>query len=149
MQSLAVEVTDNEKIAVGNELDKLFAVHDRPLPTGKKAVLVQELVNTGFPIKAISAGIRKLMHEELRTIRLWDLLAAAREFLSVEQQVTQCESCNGGGIVLAYDDSKYRFALACICGNGGRQAGLVRWTGGETQLSRGRMLVIETGFAVA
>lgn len=128
---------------VSTQLDKLFALQDKPLGNAKKAVWIEELRNTDIPPKAILRGLEQLKTEELQNLKFATVCAAARKFVVEPAQVetTKCNDCDGRGIIMMRDKDRYEFALACRCNNGAwRGNGLARWNGLETQTSNGRLL---------
>lgn len=144
MQQLIPTLDDNEKIAIGNELDRLFMFQDRPpLTKEKKACLVEELAAAGYPVKSILSGISALIAEDMKVIKLSALKNSIEEFFargSSEERIA-CEHCGKRGTVFLRDEEKRWYAFACICANGTntvRAAGLARWSGQGTQFHRGR-----------
>lgn len=136
--------SEDEKFLIGNELQKLFAFQDRNLTKEAKSLFINEFEASGIPPGAMIHGIRSLITEDLRQIKLNHILAAARGFMTQEtRESTKCDDCRKSGIVIMRDSDSREFALACHCQNGvglNRAAGLVRWAGERTQMSGGRLL---------
>lgn len=108
----------------------------------KQAAFMDEIRGWGFPAGAIIMGIRKLMAEDLKSLKLATVKQAARESIHYEEAI-KCGECLSGLIVM-HDEQRCDFSLACRCPAGqGKMAtmGLVFWDGQETQFSKGRMLI--------
>lgn len=149
MNELTTPLDDNDKIRIGNELEKLFVLQDRPMSKEKKVILLDELGQTGYPAQAILAGIKSLQAEDLKSIKFANLLDAIKDKMTYEEEVkTQCEKCDGRGIVTMRNKDKYQFALACVCVNGNAFAGRgnARWNGERYQESK-RHGLLELDFA--
>lgn len=139
MNELTTPIDDNDKIRIGNELDKLFILQDRPMSKEKKIILIDEICQTGFPVPAILAGLKSLQAEDLQRIKFVNIVEAIKEKMTYEEeQRTQCEKCDGRGIVTMRNKDKYQFALACVCVNGNAFAsrGNARWNGEQFQESK-------------
>lgn len=135
---------------IGHQLDKLFVFQDKPLGKEKRSILVDALLESGMPIQALLAGIQGLMHEDLQTLKLGTILAAARGHVEHTEQ-NHCDNCNGGYFSMV-DDSKYQVALACMCPLGQEKArvqGLQRWNGQDTQIGRGGRLLTRRFAAIS
>lgn len=142
MNVLMLSLSDEECGLIGNELNRLFLFQDRPFGKEKQAAFLDEIRGWGLPAGAIISGIRKLMAEDLKTLKLATVKEAAREFISREEEVSKCQECMGGFIVMHAEDRR-DFSLACRCLSGqGKKAtmGLASWDGQDTQFSKGRML---------
>jgi len=81
MSALITCLSDEEKVAVGNELEKLFMFQDRPLAAPKKALLVSEISKKGMSFDAIVKGIRNLFSEDLKEVKLSRIENSIREFM--------------------------------------------------------------------
>lgn len=140
MNELTTLLDDREKILLGTEIEKLFVLQDRPLSRDKRAILVDELSNSGVPLAPLLAGLRKLMGEDLRNIKKATILEAAEEFIVNTAPQSQCNSC-ASGYVVAKDEEGRLFSLACRCPVGATRR-LQRLDGRPTQLSNGRILTV-------
>lgn len=130
-----------EDLFLERELDKLFALQDRPLAKEKRSILVTELMGTGIPLRAILSGLRSLLNEDLNKITFPVICAAARKFFE-QESVQSCEECLSGMIVMK-DEQGRMFSLACRCAAGlgkVRTQVFVQWKGEDTQFSKGRLL---------
>lgn len=125
---------------IGEELDKLFAFQDKHLSKEKRSILLDALATSGIPDAAIILGIRKLMNDDLPSIKMGTIFAAARAFVEGENY-QKCDDCSEGYVVLR-DEVGQWFSMACQCGQGSLRhtAGLAHWKGEEHQLSNGRPL---------
>lgn len=145
MNDLTVVIDDKDKIAIGNELTRLFALQDMPLGKEKKAILIEELAAQGLPVDAIISGISSLVREDLKAIKFTTLVDAAHKKMATEEApMSDCKKCLRGEVFMR-DEKKREFALACVCSQGAHVAmvaGLARWNGEETQFRRGRMLTL-------
>lgn len=142
MQNLILSLTEQEKLKVGDELARLFALQDLAFGKEKKAIFVDEISVLGLPYEAIIHGIRSLVMEDLRSIKLHLLTTAIREFIQQMPQSNQCDECLSG-IVLLRDQEKRSFALGCNCEMGIqriRGLKLASWNGEQTMFIRNRIL---------
>ena len=138
MQELVRPLADNEKILVANELEKLFAFQDRSLGKEKKALLIQEIGTMGIPAGALIKGIRSLMADDLKTIKLADIRDSALKFVFDVHESVACGDCGQSGIIVMADEKRRLFSLACSCRNGIRAKtglGLAYWAGQDLQIS--------------
>lgn len=152
---------DLQRQEVGNELDKLFALQDRPFTKDKKFIFIEELEKFGFPLGAIIGGIRALMLEDMKIIKIVHVREAAKKFIEPEEKKKiKCRWCGGVGAFCMREEAMLQmadewpkraegprfgrsYALACVCEAGTnleRSDGNVRWNGKGTQFSNGRML---------
>ena len=139
MNALTVYLSDEQKTAVEKELVKLFLFHDRPLNDEKKFMLVEQLISFGYPFAAIMGGFRKLIIEDLKRISLYVIKDAIEDCIEPETQTREnCDDCMGVGAIIMRDETSYKFALACRCGNA--KPKLIRWNGDNIQFSNGRKL---------
>jgi hypothetical protein len=132
----------DESLAVAAELEKLYALQDRRLTKEIKSTILTELEKAALPVKAILAGLRKLMVEDLKSVKYITIVEAAREFVDVEstEERTPCGECSDG-IVIATDEERRDFAFGCSCPMGNlRITELARWPGGELTVIKGRTL---------
>ena len=147
MHALTSLLTEEDKAAVSEELDRLFIFQDKPLTKEKKAALVEELVRLGIPVGALLQGIRSLMLEDMKTIKLWAIKEASLKFIQRGSERTErCEDCGRSGVIIMKDEEKREFALACRCPNGLRMnhsSKLTVWNGLETQRIRERTLELD------
>lgn len=137
MQSL----TETQKLQIGDELEKLFSLHDRPFSKSKSANFIEEFEKTGIPASAIISGIRGLFYEETGQIRFPQLVNAARSKIEHDEIITsECDHCYKMGLVMMRDDSNYEFSFLCTCGNAQKMEHLMttRWNGEQFQLYRGK-----------
>lgn len=128
---------------VQRELNNLFALQDKNLTDKKESIWIQEIKNSGIPLKAMLQGIRSLKGEDVNKLTYFAILQAARRFLVPENELRPtCNDCHKG-IVLMKDSENRMFSLACVCPLGQQKANaqnLVRWNGASSQTSRGRIL---------
>ncbi len=127
---------------IGEDLDKLFAFQDKHMTEKKKALLVDALLTSGIPLPAVTLGIRKLMNEDLNSVKLGMIFAAARSFVQRDEESNSCPDCSSGMVVMRDEEGRW-FSLACRCGIGANVArthGLKRWGGLASQTSNGRIL---------
>lgn len=81
MSALITCLNDEEKVVIGNELEKLFIFQDRAFSVQKKALLVSELSTKNFKFDAIIKGIRKLFSEDMKEINLSRIEVSIKEFM--------------------------------------------------------------------
>lgn len=142
MNELMLSLSDEESALIGNELNRLFLFQDRPFGKEKQSAFIDEIRGWGFPAGAIISGIRKLMSEDLKSLKIATIKDAASDFVHIDAgSKTQCKYCDMRGVVLMKDENNYEFALACICGNGERRRDdYSTWNGQKLQLFGGRTL---------
>jgi hypothetical protein len=132
-------------MGVADELFRLFVLQDKALNDQKKLILVDELQNSGRSAKACILGIRSLVREDLKQIKIGTLLEAARssENFSERENKTACKDCHDG-LVTMYDEQRYRSLVACNCPRGEERKGqlkLASWNGEACQQGmRGRTI---------
>lgn len=142
MQTLTIPLSDIEKMKVGDEITRLFALQDMPMGKEKKAIFVEEMSSSGLPCEALISGIRSLVTEDLKTIKLNTLLGAAKKFIEQPEVQNTCEKCMDGIIVMR-DDQKRAFSLGCVCERGAQRSealGVSRWNGENSMFTRNRLL---------
>lgn len=140
MYEVTRSLAEQHKFQIGDELQKLFLLQDRPFSKEKSAALIEELEKSGLPAGALISGIRSLMHEDLKVVKLANILEASRDKLTAEEvKKTECDACDGRGMVMMKDDKFYEFAFACSCGNALRveHLKLAHWNGENFQLHHG------------
>lgn len=93
MSEVTLLLNADDLIAIGGELEKLFAFQDRPLPNEKKLLLTAELGKLGYPTWAIVKGIRSLLLEDLKAVKMVILVNAIKQQLGEEnaQKMAQKE----------------------------------------------------------
>lgn len=134
-------LTEQEKMALSADLDKLFALQDRPLSQDKRSFIIDEMEKIDIPVAAWMAGIRSLITEDLKSIKIGTLIGAAKRCMEPQDvKNAECVWCDGVGVMSMKDEVKRSYALACRCVNGERFPKSVRWNGEEKQFSNGRML---------
>lgn len=144
MNELTVFWDEGERVSVGNELTRLFALQDKAFSQDKRAIFIDELANMNIAAGAVIQGIRSLVHEDLKTIKIGMLMSAARGYVQHEPNGVACPGCSDG-IVTMRDEKGYRFALGCLCARGAQRAKSARlaiWNGLETQYRKGRTLTV-------
>jgi hypothetical protein len=150
MNALVLPLTDDEKLQISAELEKLFAFQDRPLIDKKKALLVTAIADHGYPFGAIIAGIKSLFDEDLKSIKLPDILEACRNHIErgEETESINCVYCNGGGGIPLVDESKSERLFLCVCKNASRISHhrLARWNGQLVQIVKGKTLYLPERF---
>lgn len=103
-----------DEILIENELEKLYALQDKPSTKAKREIVVKELISTGIPTGAILSGIRHLHTEDLSAIKFPIIVSAARRYVVQDNEIQACHECSQG--VICYRDGEGRwFALACRC----------------------------------
>jgi hypothetical protein len=127
-------------MVVGNELNRLFALQDKHLSDDKRAILTDELQNSGRSVRAVIMGIQSLIHEDLKSIKIGTLLEAARlsENTALHENKPTCEYCFDGLISMRHEMSgnTYRSLIPCNCARGTqRHPGLKspQWNGQGVQ----------------
>lgn len=140
---LTTTLSEREKLALEDELEKLFALQDRPLSKEKKTILIEEMALMSLPFRALVSGIRQLMTEDLKSIKLWNIRDAAEKFVFAEAKpATECDFCEKtGAVVMFARQGEYlrRSAFACTCENGKSFAamhGAAQWDGQDVQVCR-------------
>lgn len=132
------EVSEQQDVA--EALKKLFVLQG--IPKADKTidemavVFCSELMSKGFHPKHILAALKELGDVDLRTIKLAHIVEAAKKYVEpVDRERTNCDWCDGRGIVMMRNPDKYQFALACKCPNGDSFAGQgnKRWNGEKFQ----------------
>lgn len=135
----------NDNSLIGDELEKLFVFQDKHLSREKKAIFVEEIEKTRFPIAAVIQGIRSLVGEDLASVKLARIMSSIRSFMDSSQTVAEtCRKCLDG-VVVARDDRKYLFSLGCECARGAQRSvalGITRWNGEQSMMAKGRLLVL-------
>lgn len=140
MNALNVLSDLNREEILGDELEKLFAFQDKHLSKDKSKILVQALLESNLPLKSILLGIEKLKNEDLSSIKLSTLFAAARSYVEQGEQIKSCERCTDG-LISMKDHEDYRCAVACFCLRGQQRAkalNIVIWNGKEIFVNHGR-----------
>lgn len=144
MQQLTVPLDDGEKLVVGNELTRLFALHGENFGKEKKAAFVEELAESGMPIGAILAGIKSLVHDDLKTIKYSTIRDSVQRHLEPEDVSNACKECFDGLVIMG-DEQGRRFSLGCKCSRGHQRSmalHLAQWNGEQTMFRRGRLIEI-------
>ena len=140
MQELKLFLSAEDREQIGEALEKLYLLQDRPLTDEKKALMTQEIFDLGHSLPVILGGLRELMTQDLKAIKLSTIREAIQGVLEPEvSQKVPCDDCRGMGVVLMRDENKYQFALACKCPNG-RGKDLTKWNGESVQFCRKRKL---------
>ena len=141
------QLTPQENLAIAGELERLYVLQDKLLTKEKLAFVIEEIEKSNVPFPALIAGIRKLMSDDVKTLKFFTIIEAAKKFIEpVSYEKKDCRHCFSSGAVSMFDDDKYGFFLACICDNGLRFIGgknaLVKWNGEDKQYSKGRWLTL-------
>jgi hypothetical protein len=131
-------------IAVGDELERLYALHDKSLTEDRKGYLIEELRLSGIPIKAIIAGIRSLVETDVKNLKYLTILDAARKYVvgGPVDHFGDCNICGTEGFVVMRDGEGYTTAYPCTCERGKSHAknqNLVQWNGKRIMMSSGRV----------
>ena len=137
MNALIAKLTPAQECEVAMELDRLFDLQDRPLKQEKKDLIVVELSATGYPFKAIIAGIRDLVDQDLKQIKFGILKEAARRHFTFEERQSDCKLCAGGFVTMVNKDG-YSIAVPCTCERGKSSAeaqSLKQWNGKRSMMS--------------
>lgn len=126
---------------MGQELQRLFSLQDRPLMEDKKNLLITELENEGLPVGAVIAGVRSLVDEDLKSIKFITIKDASKKFITHMFDDYQCLQCKGHGVIRMkasgpmYEHETY---VACTCQRGKTLAdahGIVHWHGEDRQMN--------------
>jgi len=138
-----------DEIEVAKELDRLFALQDRPLSNDKKSILVTELSVSGMPKSAVVAGIRDLVSEDLKQIKLCTLIQATKKHFRFVDTKQGCDRCSYTGNVSVATDDGYIYSIPCVCDRGtsiSKAQNLGQWSGTTIHyLSDGRKAVLIGG----
>jgi hypothetical protein len=133
-------VTPNEIVELGKELDRLFALQDRPLSNDRGRMIVDELLDTGMPFSAMKAGIRDLCDQDIKSLKFVTIKEACRKHCVQAGAVGGCELCHQTGTVTMESVvGKYVVNYPCICKAGADIAQaqmLVQWNGQKTMKSK-------------
>jgi len=111
-------------------------MQDKSLSKEKQAILIEELSILGIPAGALVAGVRSLMHEDLKSLKLITIIEAARAHVTYENyESVSCDDCEGRGIIILKDQFHYEKAFRCHCDNSLRQqwSKLAIWNRESTQ----------------
>lgn len=139
MYEVMRSLTDQQKFQIADELERLFVLQDRPFSKDKSAVFLEELEKCGLPAGVLILGIRALMQEDLKTIKVANIIEASRSYLETEDKPkTKCDHCMGMGVVVLKDERKYDYSFSCVCENKGRIKNLPLWNGEKYQLLNGK-----------
>lgn len=125
------------------ELQRLFTLQDRPITEAKLKIFVEELEKSQIPEACILLGIRSLIAEDLKAIKVITVLNAARKFVEEEpDHRVDCDVCfKTGGVPVTYQISNllYTGILGCRCENGQSLTkihGLISWNGEDVQMGK-------------
>ncbi len=138
MNYLKIMLSQQEIDSIKTELERLFVLQDKPLPENKKSIFMQEIEDAGIPYAAIVSGIRALVSEDLKTIKLNTIIQAVKRFVVFDGKKTNCFRCLGGGMVSLVDEKFRRFAFACRCEAGRGYQELAQWNGQVEQDHNGQ-----------
>ncbi len=131
-------LTEAEKLLIANELEKLFVLQDRPFSAKKSMAYLEEFERSNLPLGAIIAGIRSLIHvENISSLDFPRIASAARSKIErSEYETVKCDSCDGRGMLMLRDESKYEYAFKCQCANASKEAhhNLAQWNGESFQM---------------
>lgn len=138
-----------KKEELGDELAKLFRMQDRKLDDDTKLKLVDGLIDSRLPFDVLVQGIRCLLTEDLKQIKLAYILQSARTCLERERVIqmpraADCENCFGNGRVFMRDERNYEVMAACNCTAGyelKRRENCFQWDGSAEQFNRNRKLI--------
>jgi len=143
MNNLTVPWGEEDRINVRNMIAKLFLFQGMRMSKEQAAetqeAYVEELSAMALPTGPVLAGINDLLKEDLRSVKLHHIIEAAKSHFTHEEEThSQCERCDGRGIVMMRNKDWYQFALACVCVNGDAFAsrGNARWNGQQFQESK-------------
>ncbi len=140
---LANKLNVDEERLVRLELERLFNLQDCPLRDDKKAAFVFELSRSGYPFKAIVAGIRSLGDKDLSKIKLFNLTEAIRPQVVYKENFEDCQYCGLSGFVSMVDQGRYQYSIPCVCARGemySKKQKLSQWNGEAVQSSNGKTL---------
>lgn len=135
-------LTEANKLQIADELERLFALQDRPFSKARAVTFVEEFERTSLPAGAIISGIRSLLAEDLQKITFERLVVAAKSKIEREEIRQQdCDDCFKAGVVLMTDDNGYQFSFLCRCSNATKYSGLKLslWNGEKVQHHNGKI----------
>jgi hypothetical protein len=133
-----------QKVEIGEAIEKLFMLQDRPLSEKKKLYFANELCQYGFPFKAILLGLNSLLDAELRQIKIVDIRKATERFVSYKFAKTyqDCEFCDKTGFITMLNFRGNEYAFACKCVKGKDVADdnrIYQWNGNKEQMFNGKV----------
>ncbi len=142
MNELTLSLSDEEIGLIANELNKLFLFQDRPFGKEKQGAFLDEIRGWNYPAGAIISGIRKLMAEDLKSLKLATIKEAAAGYIHRgDAERSKCDYCDGRGVVMMRDPNLYEFAFACLCSNADQPRAshrLATWNGEKFQVRNGK-----------
>lgn len=94
MLELIQQLTPDEIIQVGEELEKLFILQDRPFGAQQKMLFTREITISGFSFPMIIRGIRSLLTEDLNRISVNTIIGAIRGQLKTQSDSKMREAQN-------------------------------------------------------
>ena len=138
----------NDESLVAEELKKLFIFQgiqkSQESINTMASYFSTELSSRGYPVKAVISGINKLKDEDLRTVKLSDLIRVCKDFIEKQsQEKINCDYCFSSGLVMMRNEDRYQFSLGCTCENGDAwvKKGNARWNGEKFQHSKANGLL--------
>lgn len=138
----------NDESLVGDELKKLFIFQgiqkSQESINTMASYFSTELSSRGFPVGSVISGLNKLKDEDLRTVKLSDVIRACKDFIQKpSQEKIHCDHCFSSGLVMMRNEDRYKFSLACTCENGEAWAmkGNAKWNGEKFQHSKAHGLL--------
>jgi len=137
MNEITVMPNEMEAKEISDYLERLHTLQGRMIKKEALAVFTKEVMETGFPHKAIISGIRSLGAENLSVIKLQTIITAVRGFIEEKPTVNnKCQACKQTGYVVMLDEEHRFYSLACQCRQGNIKVtaqGLKRWNGSNMQ----------------
>jgi hypothetical protein len=148
----ASEILGEEKRKIGEQLERLFLLQNKPIKSEARAEMVRELVRRGYHSGQISEAVNKLVDQELAHISLGVILQQLQESPSASGVEDYCLFCgdkdaNGDYIASGYlpaletaeDGSWNEVRIACNCSKGrqvAQESGITVWNGKEQMTSK-------------
>ncbi|KKN10511.1 hypothetical protein LCGC14_1035960 [marine sediment metagenome] len=143
MNDLELLLTPQEEIDIEAALKNAFTLQDKPIKKDQFEILLNEVLKSKKPFRAIIAGLDSLKSESLRRLTFYEIMTGIDKFIeNPTGGAVSCDHCSKSGFFVMRDDEGRNFSLACTCQNGDRVAnqGNTRWNGQNMQSCRGRML---------
>ncbi len=122
MNELANSWNLNDQQQIAEALKKLFILQgitktDKSIDE-MSVVFCSELMTKGYAPEQILAALRDLGDCDLKSIKLSNILDAAKKYVHREEEKRiDCNWCQGSGVVLMRTPDSYQFSFACICEN--------------------------------
>lgn len=133
--------SEDERVDIGNALDKLFVSQDKFLSNDKRTLLIGSLQECALPCGAVLKGLKSLYDADLKQVKLFIIKNAIRKFIEKNQR-PGCGRCSGSGYITMVDSKNNEFAFACLCELGHDKKDiekLAQWNGLTDQNVHGKI----------